>query len=109
MALRFPENGAPQTQTNSSSDIPHRKLETSSLRRGSAGLARKAAIRFYRLRCGNPQKGPMFANLSGNPSSIDNLLHRQILPALDGCMTCNKQKTEHVLGDHEYKRNDSLP
>jgi integrase len=63
----------------------------------------------YRLRCGNPQSGPMFANLNGNPASIDNLLRRQILPALSGCMVCKKQEIEHVLADHEYKRNDSLP
>jgi integrase len=78
---------------------------------GAVPMIKQLAERLdlYPLRCGNPQKGPMFANLSGNPTSIDNMLCRQILPALHGCMTCKKTKNDHVMADHEYKPNDSLP
>jgi integrase len=39
-------------------------------------------LEMHRLRCGNPQSGPMFANGKGNPQSMSNLLGRLILPAL---------------------------
>ena len=35
-----------------------------------------------RLRCGNPQVGPMFTNTAGRPLNMHNLLGRVILPAL---------------------------
>ncbi len=36
----------------------------------------------HRLRCGNPDSGPMFATINGKPRSLNNVLARSILPAL---------------------------
>ena len=36
----------------------------------------------HRLRCGNPQTGPVFAATNGNPISLNNVLGRVIIPAL---------------------------
>jgi integrase len=51
--------------------------------RGAVPVIKPLAARLdlYRLRCGNPQSGPMFANQSGKPMSLNNLLHREILIA----------------------------
>jgi integrase len=37
----------------------------------------------HRLRAGNPSKGVVFASAKGTPISANNLLARQILPALE--------------------------
>jgi integrase len=39
-------------------------------------------LEMHRLRCGNPQNGPMFANGLGKPLNMNNLLSRVMLPAL---------------------------
>ena len=39
-------------------------------------------LEMHRLRCGNPQSGPMFTNTAGRPLNMHNLLERVILPAL---------------------------
>jgi len=64
----------------------------------------------HRARQGNPIAGPIFANEVGKPLDPNNLLQRVILPALDVCGFCSKQKAEHRAGtDHKYQRNTVLP
>jgi integrase len=63
----------------------------------------------YRMHCGNPQSGPMFANLSGNPMNLNDLLHREILPALDRCAHCRKDKANHAGAGHKFERDASRP
>jgi integrase len=66
-------------------------------------------LEMHRLRCGNPQTGPIFANSLGRPLSMNNLLKRAILPALDRCEQCRKAKAEHGTADHQFKRDARYP
>lgn len=68
----------------------------------------KAILAAHKLACGNPKAGPMFANGKGKPANLNNVLNREILPALNRCGICRKSKTEHD-GSHEYVRDGSLP
>ena len=51
----------------------------------------------------------MFANLSSNPMNSNNLLHREILPALGRCEHCRKDKAHHAGADHKFERDASRP
>jgi len=51
----------------------------------------------------------MFANQSGKPMNLNNLLHREILPALDRCAQCWKDRTHHAGADHVFTRDASRP
>jgi integrase len=64
----------------------------------------------HRLRCGNPQAGPIFRNAAGKPLSLASVVNRAILPTLDRCETCHKQagKCDEKIA-HEYKRDATLP
>ena len=53
-------------------------------------------------------KGPMFPNGKGNPTNLNNVLNRQILPVLNRCGVCRKAKGE-CDDSHEYTRDGSLP
>jgi Phage integrase family len=66
-------------------------------------------LEMHRLRSGNPQTGPIFANSLGKPLSMNNLLKRAILPALDRCEHCRKPKAEHGKADHQFKRDARYP
>ncbi len=61
-------------------------------------------LELHRLRAGNPQKGPVFANAKGNPLSLGSLVNRVILPTLSRCETCHKAQSEHIGAEHEFKR-----
>src|SRR5262249_20605012 len=63
----------------------------------------------HRLRCGNPQSGPIFRNTLGNPLNMNNLLGRVILPALNRCEVCRKAESDHANCDHKYSRDAQLP
>jgi integrase len=65
-------------------------------------------LELHRLRCGNPQEGPIFANSCNKPASLGVMAKRRILPALNVCETCHKPEAEHVES-HEYKRDASRP
>jgi hypothetical protein len=67
-------------------------------------------LRKHRQRLGNPISGPMFPASNGKPASLNNVLGRQILPALNRCAICGKDKPEHIAAtvNHKYKR-DELP
>lgn len=72
----------------------------------------------HRLRCGNPESGPIFANTLGKPLNMNNLLRRVMLPALNRCQVCGKVEdaADHVESNatttgrqHEYKRDTAIP
>jgi integrase len=71
----------------------------------------KLSLDHHRATCGNPSKGPMFANGEGNPANLNNTLNREILPALNRCAVCRESKAAHIDAavSHEFKRDDSLP
>ena len=67
-------------------------------------------LEMHRLRCGNPSKGPIFANSVHGPLSMDNVRTRAILPALNRCVLCRLPKgKKHAREDHAYERNPALP
>lgn len=70
-------------------------------------LAERLAM--HRLRCGNPQSGPMFANGAGKPLALTSVVNRVILPALNRCERCQKPEAAHGQADHEYKRDEGIP
>ncbi len=63
----------------------------------------------YRLSCGNPAKGVMFANSEGQPTCLNNLVNRAILPVLNRCAVCRKSEDDHGKADHKFERDSSLP
>ena len=63
----------------------------------------------HRLRSGNPQSGPVFANALGKPLALGSLVNRVILPTLNRCEGCKKAELEHRRAGHEFKRDSSLP
>jgi integrase len=63
----------------------------------------------FRLSLGNPASGPMFGTMKGTPLSLNNVLNRQILPALNVCAHCGKGSDEHGKEAHEYERNPERP
>ncbi len=63
----------------------------------------------YRLRCGSPQTGPIFKNEKGKPANLNNLLNRELLPALNRCVHCLKCRSKHLKANHEFERDESLP
>lgn len=58
-----------------------------------------------------PQTGPVFRNSAGHPVSINNVLNRQVRPALNRCEKCGVPKSEtHVTEDkHDWVRDPRLP
>ena len=67
-------------------------------------------LEMHRLRCGNPQSGPMFASSNGQPLSLNNVLTRAIKPALPRCGVCKVAECDHKPKDgHDYQRDALLP
>jgi integrase len=66
-------------------------------------------LEMHRLRSHNAQCGPIFATGKGTAQSMNNLLRRVILPALNRCAVCGAAETDHAGSDHEYKRDPQLP
>ncbi len=66
-------------------------------------------LEMHRLRSGNPALGPMFPTGKGTPRMMNNLLGREIRPALNRCEVCRKSEGDHAKADHEYKRDNQLP
>ena len=64
---------------------------------------------FHRMRCGDSQTGPMFRNLSGKPVCLNNVLGRQILPALKRCECCGKAESQHADAKHAFKLDEKFP
>lgn len=51
----------------------------------------------------------MFASAAGTPLNLNNVLNRMILPALNKCEVCGKERPEHAGADHRYNRDASRP
>ena len=66
-------------------------------------------LEIHRLRCGNPQSGPIFANTVGKPLDLGSIVNRVILPALNRCQVCSKPESEHSELNHEYGRDERIP
>jgi integrase len=67
-------------------------------------------LELHRLRNGNKQAGPIFANTAGKPLALTSTVNRIILPALNRCEVCNVSETEHQAKDgHNYKRDAGIP
>jgi integrase len=67
-------------------------------------------LEMHRLRCGNPQTGPIFANAVGKPLSLANLVNRDILPALHRCRHCGSAEGKsHLRQNHDYQRDERIP
>lgn len=56
-----------------------------------------------------PHAGPIFASEIGTALNMNNLLNRQILPALNRCERCRWAEEDHSTADHRYTRDESLP
>ena len=67
------------------------------------------ALEAHRLRMGKLAVGPIFQGGTGKPLNLDNLVAREIRPALSACAVCRKQEKEHKVEGHVYQRNSSLP
>lgn len=78
-------------------------------------LARRLEI--HRIRCGSPVSGPIFPNLNGSPMDLGNVLNRAILPALNRCAICGRQKDDcgkpknglHLMPLHSFERDTARP
>jgi integrase len=46
---------------------------------------------------------PIFQGSTGQPLNLDNLVRREIIPALSRCAICGKPEEEHKPEGHEYK------
>lgn len=69
-----------------------------------------AILEKHRARLGNPISGPMFPSESGTPLWLNNVLTRQIKPALSCCAVCSKTSAEHTAEvEHRFERDKSLP
>lgn len=62
----------------------------------------------FRLSLGNAASGPIFGTMKGTPLSLNNVLNRQILPALNVCV-CGKSEDKHEKEDHKYERSTQRP
>jgi integrase len=81
--------------------------------KGAVPVIKQVAERleFHRLRHGNAQQGPMFPNGKKKPTALclNNVLNRQILPALKRCEHCGKAQTEHAEAKHDFKLDETFP
>lgn len=81
--------------------------------KGAVPVIRQVADRleFHRLRHSNAQTGPMFPNGNKEPKPLclNNVLNRQILPALRRCEVCSKAESEHTESAHDFKLDDQFP
>ena len=66
-------------------------------------------LELHRLRCGNPQSGPIFANAVGKPLALTSVVNRVIIPALNLCERCHKRENDHGNAEHDYKRDELIP
>jgi integrase len=70
------------------------------------------ALEKHKLRRGEklaqPQM-PIFQAGNGKPLNLDNLVRREIVPALTRCEVCAKREDEHAKAEHELKLDTSIP
>jgi integrase len=64
----------------------------------------------HRERDGAPITGPIFRTSLGTAIDPNNVLNRQVLPALNRCATCQRPESDHTaMVAHKYERDASLP
>jgi integrase len=63
----------------------------------------------YRLQMANRTTGVMFGTMKGTPLSLNNVLNRQILPALNVCVHCGNSRNAHGEEEHKFERDGSRP
>jgi integrase len=63
----------------------------------------------FRIGAGNPASGSIFATMKGTPLSLNNVLNRQILPALNACVHCGKGSDDHGKATHKYECDSKRP
>jgi integrase len=69
-----------------------------------------AVLDMHRQRDGEPTSGPIFRTSLKTAIDPNNVLNRQILPALNRCAICKRSETEHSAKlTHEYRRDQALP
>jgi len=66
-------------------------------------------LEMHRLRSGNREDGPIFANATGKPLALGSVVNRVILVALNRCEACGESKVDHQKADHPYKRDIRIP
>ena len=66
-------------------------------------------LEMHRLRSGNRDAGPIFANAIGKPLALSSVVNRVILPALNRCEVCDKAESDHQNANHPYKRDSRIP
>src|SRR5712692_4520232 len=52
---------------------------------------------------------PIFQAGNGKPINLDNLVRREIVPALTRCEVCGKAESNHAKAEHEFKLDTSIP
>jgi hypothetical protein len=52
---------------------------------------------------------PIFQAGNGKPLNLDNLVRREIVPALTRCEVCGKAESGHAKVEHEFKLDTSIP
>lgn len=66
-------------------------------------------LEMHRLRSANPVAGPIFPNAVGQPRSLTSVVNRMILPALNRCLMCRRDESDHKRTDHTFKRDARFP
>lgn len=111
--------GGPQSPQSATRDIAARRARVRKRKRGTylihsspvlllqlqvisalpecSFLSRESAVGHTRLRSGNPQAGPIFANAAGKPLALTSVVNRVILPALNRCERCGKTQLKHPV------------
>ena len=73
-----------------------------------ASLAR--VLDAYTESNGNPATGPIFRTSLGTPLDPNNVLNREIKPALMRCVVCRRPKSEHTAKvAHQFERDAAIP
>jgi integrase len=69
------------------------------------------ALDAHRLRMGKLAQPnlPIFQAGNGKPLNLDNLVRREIVPALTRCAACGQAESEHAKAEHEFKLDTSIP
>jgi integrase len=71
----------------------------------------RMALEDHRKRLGDWARDgfPIFQSEVHTPLSLANLVKRVIVPRLERCTVCSKQKSEHTPDEHPFQRSQALP
>ena len=84
---------------------------TSTNRKPTASIRQLAdRLEMHRLRCGNPQSGPIFASALAKPLALTSVVNRVILPALNRRELRQRDAVSHdAKTGHRFKRDARYP